>query len=604
MPNENQKPKHGALDNLRYILSSLVRGQPVLCALLALELAANVANSLLSTFTSKYVVELALGTAPRLQLALVCLALIVLERLTKYAGDELSDYRLYVGNDRFMQYMKRRLMRKAMTTDYANNESSEKNDLRRLAESGNEYTAFQTADTLLRFFMAFFTLLAYGSILSVLSPLMLPIIGIPAMVCDLIERRKTKWLLENASRWQKTDRELDYIRASASDFSAAKDIRVYGMEKWFGAGFARAFAKRLGFYREQDEFAFRHDLARFLIVQLSNLAAYAFVILLIVRGRIGAGDFVLYFGSIAAFGTSIRDVFDRFSGFEKLSGHIDHTRRYLELEDRTNRARGEALPTGACKIEVQNVVYRYGGAETPALDGISFTLHRGEKLALVGLNGAGKTTLVKLLCGLYDPSSGEIRIDGKPVSAYNRDEYFTLFSAVFQDINELPLTIAENIAGADAEKIDREKLAKCMQMAGIYDAVMRLPEKADTKLVRAVYENAAEFSGGQKQKFALARALYKDAPILLLDEPTAALDPIAEMEMYREYARFSSGKTSVFISHRLASTRFCDRILMIENGKIIEEGTHAVLLAKGGKYAELYALQSSYYSDKEGKTDA
>ena len=330
MPNENQKPKHGALDNLRYIFSSLVRGQPVLCALLALELAANVANSLLSTFTSKYVVELALGTAPRLQLALVCLVLIALERLTKYAGDELSDYRLYVGNDRFMQYMKRRLMRKAMTTDYANNESSEKNDLRRLAESGNEYTAFQTADTLLRFFMAFFTLLAYGSILSVLSPLMLPIIGIPAMVCDLIERRKTKWLLENASRWQKTDRELDYIRASASDFSAAKDIRVYGMEKWFGAGFARAFAKRLGFYREQDEFAFRHDLARFLIVQLSNLAAYAFVILLIVRGRIGAGDFVLYFGSIAAFGTSVRDVFDRFSGFEKLSGHIDHTRRYLE----------------------------------------------------------------------------------------------------------------------------------------------------------------------------------------------------------------------------------------------------------------------------------
>ncbi|MBQ1504866.1 MAG: ATP-binding cassette domain-containing protein, partial [Oscillospiraceae bacterium] len=164
--------------------------------------------------------------------------------------------------------------------------------------------------------------------------------------------------------------------------------------------------------------------------------------------------------------------------------------------------------------------------------------------------------------------------------------------------------IAENIAGAEAEKIDREKLAKCMQMAGIYDAVMRLPEKADTKLVRAVYENAAEFSGGQKQKCALARALYKDAPILLLDEPTAALDPIAEMEMYREYARFSSGKTSVFISHRLASTRFCDRILMIENGKIIEEGTHTALLAKGGKYAELYALQSSYYSDKEGKTDA
>lgn len=595
--------KYSTVDHMKYILAELWRSQPVMFVLLTAELIACVANSLFTTFTSKYVVELALGSGSRKKLAVICLILIAGERLTNYIRSETSDYRLYVGNDKILYHLKRRLIRKNMSTDYANNESCDKSDALKKAESGSEYTAFLTADTLNSFFMALLSLIAYGSILSFLDPIMLLIVGIPAIICYSIERHKIKWLWDHADHWQKNDRELLYIQSAASDFSSAKDIRIYRMETWFDSLFARSFGERLDWYRKQDEWAFRHDILRSFTVHIANLAAYIFVIYLVDEGNIGAGDFVLYFGSIAAFSASVRNVFDKFSGFEKLSGHISCMREYLDTPDSANRGNGEQLPTGECEIEFRNVVYRYSGAETPSIDGISFTLHKGEKLALVGLNGAGKTTLIKLMCGLYDPTEGEILLNGTPVNAYDRDEYFTLFSAVFQDISELPLSIAENISGADYAQTDKEKLIRSMKQADLYDRIMTLPEKENTHLVRSVYEDAAELSGGQKQKFALARALYKNAAILLLDEPTAALDPIAEQQMYLKYAKFSKGKTSVFISHRLASTRFCDRIIMIDNGRIIEEGTHAQLMEQGGNYAELYALQSSYYNDREVQTD-
>lgn len=339
------------------------------------------------------------------------------------------------------------------------------------------------------------------------------------------------------------------------------------------------------------------------MIHLSNFAANAYIIYMVVKGNIGAGDFVLYFNSMYNFSSCVRDVFDKYSGFHWLSDNISYSREYLDIKDKTNRSKGEKLPSGECEIEFRNVSYKYSGAEKPTIQNISFTLHKGERLALVGLNGAGKTTLIKLMSGLYDPTEGEILLNGKPVNSYNRDDYYSIFGAVFQDISALPVTVAENVAGADINNIDMVRVYDCLKKAGLYDKIMSLPEKENTRLVKSVFENATEFSGGQTQKLALARALYKDASMLLLDEPTAALAPIAEQEMYLNYAEFSKGKSSVFISHRLASTRFCDRIIMIENGKVTEEGTHAELMEQGGKYAELFELQSSYYNDKEVQTN-
>lgn len=600
---EQDKIKYKTGENMRYILSEFRKSQPVMFILLIAELLAAVANSLFGTFTSKYVVELALGTSSRTRLAAICLLLITGERMSKYIWNETSDYQGYVGDYKFLNYMKRKIIRKNMSTDYENNESCDKNNALKKAETGSDYITWQTVNTIKYFLMAVLQVIAYGSILSMLDPVMLLIVGMPAAVSYYIERHKMKWIWNMADNWQKYDRELDYIHSAGGNFSSAKDVRIYGMEKWFTKIFAKSFNNRLDWYEQQDEWSFRHDLVRVLMVYLSNFAAYAYVIYMVVKGNIGAGDFVLYFNSIYNFGFSVRDIFDKYSGFNWLSNNISYSREYLDIKDKANRGRGEKLPSGECEIEFRNVSYKYGGAENATIQNISFTLHKGEKLAFVGLNGAGKTTLIKLMSGLYDPSEGEILLNGKPVNSYNRDEYFRLFGAVFQDISVLPVTVAENVAGADIENINMDRVYDCMKKAGLYDKVMSLPEKENTRLVKSVYENATELSGGQTQKLALARALYKDAPILLLDEPTAALDPIAEQEMYLNYAEFSKGKSSVFISHRLASTRFCDRIIMIENGKVAEEGTHAELMEQGGKYAELFELQSSYYNDEEVQTN-
>ncbi len=596
---EQAKIKYKTSENMRYILAELWKSHPLMFILIFAQVIALVAESLFTTFTGKYVVELALGTSSRVQLAVICLLLIIGERITKYITNEIYDYGGYYGNYKFACHTTRKIIRKNMSTDYENNESCKNSDAIQKAWVGSDYISYQTVNTIKLFLSAVLRVVAYGGILSMLSPVMLLIVGIPAIASFYIERHKMMWIWNMSDNWQKYVRELNYISDAASDFSAAKDVRVYGMDKWFSKLFSRAFSNRLNWYEQQDEWSFRHDLARVLMVYLSNFAAYACVIYMVVNGDIGAGDFVLYFNSISDFSWAVREVFDKASGFNWLSENISFSREYLDIVDKTNRRVGEKLPTGECEIEFKNVSYKYSSAEKPTINNISFKLNKGERLALVGLNGAGKTTLIKLMCGLYDPTEGEILLNGKPVNSYNRDEYFKIFSTVFQDICVLPVTIAENISGAETGRYDLEKVYSCMKKAGIYEKVMNLPEKENTKLVKSVFENATELSGGETQKLALARALYKDAPILLLDEPTAALDPIAEQKMYLNYADFSRGKSSVFISHRLASTRFCDRIFLIENGEIAECGSHSELMAQGGKYAELFELQSSYYNDEE-----
>ena len=250
---------------------------------------------------------------------------------------------------------------------------------------------------------------------------------------------------------------------------------------------------------------------------------------------------------------------------------------------------------------MENVSFRYPGAETDTLKNINLTLHPGENLAVVGLNGAGKTTLIKIICGFLDPTKGQVKLNGTDIRNYNRKDYYKLFSAVFQDFSLLAGTIAENVA--QTENFDLKQVKNCIKKAGLLPKIEALPDKYQTFLNREVYKNAIMFSGGETQRLMLARALYKDAPFIILDEPTAALDSIAEADIYQKYDEMTKGKSSVYISHRLASTRFCSRILMLEQGEIQEEGTHEELLRQSGKYAALYEVQSKYYREGDGENE-
>ena len=252
-------------------------------------------------------------------------------------------------------------------------------------------------------------------------------------------------------------------------------------------------------------------------------------------------------------------------------------------------------PDGKYELRLDHVSFRYPSAETDTLHGIDLTVHPGERLAVVGLNGAGKTTLVKLLCGFYDPTEGRVLLNGEDIREFNRQEYYTLFTAVFQKFSVLEATLEENVAQT-REGIDEARVRECLEKAGLTERVAALPDDLKTHIGREVFEDGVLLSGGEMQRLMLARALYKNAPILLLDEPTAALDPIAEAEIYEKLNDMVGDKTAIYISHRLSSCKFCDEIVVFDTGKIIQQGAHETLLAdESGEYAQLWNAQAQYY---------
>ena len=305
----------------------------------------------------------------------------------------------------------------------------------------------------------------------------------------------------------------------------------------------------------------------------------------------------MYFTAVSTFTNWVTGILQEVTKLHQESLDITCVREFLEYPEAFRFEEGMPVPKAeGYELRLENVSFRYPKADKDTIHNLNLTIHAGEKLAIVGLNGAGKTTLVKLLCGLLDPTEGKVLLNGQDIRKMNRREYYGLFSAVFQEFSVLNVTIAENITQT-RDNIDWQKVHSCIEKAGLSETIAELPDGLNTHVGREVYLDGVLFSGGQTQRLMLARALYKDGPILLLDEPTAALDPIAENDIYMKYNDMTKGKTSMFISHRLASTRFCDRIIFVSDGRITEEGTHESLLAKNGEYAKLFEVQSRYYQE-------
>ena len=408
-----------------------------------------------------------------------------------------------------------------------------------------------------------------------------------------------------AWRYRRRDEEAallhkaDYAVFRSRDMKLAKDIRIFGIGPWLTELYGKYVRLMQDFFAK----AFRHDMWADLLdtalALLRNGAAYGLLIAMALRGELNAAQFVLYFTAVSGFSQWVTGIFKQLAQLHRQSMELSTLREFQEIPEMFRFSDGEPLPVKEdhlYELELRDVSFRYPGAQNDTLSHVDLIIHPGEKLAVVGKNGAGKTTLIKLLCGLYDPTQGQVLLDGKDIRQYDRRDYYEHFSAVFQQFSVLAGTIAENVAQVPAEKVDLPRMWDCLERAGVADKIRRLPQKEATHLGRNVYLDGVELSGGQMQRLMLARALYKDAPVVVLDEPTAALDPIAESDLYQKYSDLTGDRTSVYISHRLASTRFCDRVLLIEDGGIAEEGTHEELLKAGGRYAYLFDIQSKYYS--------
>lgn len=391
---------------------------------------------------------------------------------------------------------------------------------------------------------------------------------------------------------------FDYYYNLCRDFSAAKDIRLYGFTDYFMLAVAKIIYELEAINQKFARQNIKVGGTRALLNLLRELVAYVYLTYLVCSSRLSVSDFIFYFGIITGFSNWIMNAVYQYSNLERCCNDCAAFREFVESKDE-NDNKPDIDFKGIESIEFQNVSFKYQSAEKSTINNMSFKVNKGENIAIVGENGAGKTTAVKLLCGLYYPTSGEILINGKSNRDFSGNSYFNLFSAVFQDYYFMPMTIAENICATS--NYDKEKLFAAFEKAGISNKINGLPNKEKSYMIKDVYKDAVDFSGGEKQKLLLAKAIYKNAPVLILDEPTAALDPIAENELYLKYNEITSNKISFFISHRLSSTRFCDRIIFIKDGRIAESGTHEELMALKGLYYRMYQIQSYYYKENGGE---
>lgn len=418
--------------------------------------------------------------------------------------------------------------------------------------------------------------------------------GVQLALSSRINRRSTQKKIELNQGNDHSNSVANYLVNVMLEERRADDIRIGHLDHFLDVQFGKAMEHFLPMYLDFARFSAITDGKNALLSLLSNFAAYLVIGARALYGVLPIGDVLLYAGSVTRAMSDLQTFLATGSEFDYINSYLS---TYEDFIAQPSMAYDGTLPIekrddGQYEFAFHDVSFSYPGTNIPVLEHVTLSFAVGEKTALVGRNGAGKTTLIKLLCRLYEPTSGYITLNGIDIRKYSYKEYTQAFSVVFQDFHLFSLPLDENIAAGT--EIDEAALQSSLAKVGLTDRVQQLPQGVRTRL----YNNGSgvDLSGGEAQRTAIARALYKDAPFVILDEPTAALDPIAEAEIYKQFSQMTAGKTAVYISHRMSSCKFCDRIIVLDHGRIAEDGTHGTLLANHGIYANLYETQAQYYT--------
>ncbi len=522
--------------------------------------------------------------------AVIALGGTFLKMIASVLGVTMEKY-----DEKFQNHFSEELSRRVMDLDFQLTEDKKALDQIEAARTGMSWYSGGVHGISQSFFgivTDLITILGVVVLIALHAPLLFVLLAVLMLVTAVINSRSNKIEAEEYAGLSKFNRIFSYLGWEIVDFRYGKDIRLYSAQDML--------VGKWEFYTDGTLKRWENKANRQLPLTLSvtavniirTLTIYFYLGVRVILGKITIGIFSQMCEAGNTLNNSVGNLIWRVQDIIKKTNYAYEyivLMRYPVAIEKGERHVADKPHT----IEFKNVDFTYPNTEVQVLKNVSLTLSAGEHLSVVGLNGAGKTTFVKLLCRLYDPTAGEILLDGVNISEYDYKEYMQLFSPVFQDFKLFAFSMKENIVLGD--DVEKEAVLPLVGQVGLEEKVSSMEKGLDTMLFKFYEEDGIEPSGGEQQKLAIARALYKKAPVVILDEPTAALDPVAEYDIYRQFEELVGGKTAVYISHRLSSCKFCDRIAVFSDGQVAEYGTHDELLKQGGIYAEMFAAQAQYY---------
>ncbi len=600
--------EYGVLSNCKYILKAFLRYRKSMIWLLLLGGVAGASMSYIWTFIGKLVMDIierqstaeSKDIMPLVYLVIgTTAAELVMMILNAYARKKLEIGRIYVR----LCIAKERIA-KVLGMEYETLETPDMLDRLQKAKRATDGNAAGLGGFMLdmhTMMIQFTCIITAVSIISTLNPWIVAVILVLSLIqfeyFDYI-RIKDKEIMWDAmaGNWRK----LGYMSTVSTDFSYAKDVRLYGMRKWLGAKQKEVNADELRRWQQSRQYWIYNTIFSSVLTLVQTAVIFGWLIYDMLVNGLSIGNFVLYSGSAVTFSSNVQIFLQSLGGMRERSSRLDDFRSFMDIPDPDEGKKTIPVPKADKYVfKFENVSFKYKGQDKYALKNLNLTLEAGQRLAVVGLNGAGKTTFIKLLLRLYDVTEGRILCNGIDIREFDRAEYYKLFAPAFQEAEVFAFKLSENVSMRTADETDKELAEKYLRDAGMGEKLDGLPKGMDTELLKVLYNDGVDLSGGEKQKLALARALYKNAPIVVLDEPTAALDALAEYRLYQSFDKMIGDRTSVYISHRLSSTRFCDNIAMFAAGEMVEYGTHEELLDKNGAYAEMFRVQAQYYVEDE-----
>jgi len=589
-----KKLKYKTLSNITFLLKDMFKVYPILVVFIFIQTAMSIVVPVLNVYLPKMALD-AISTPSHLN-SLIYTGIVLVIAIALKSFSEHAKYMYY--NDMRTHYLTN-LFYKSLRVNYQTLESPEGINLYErsfgtLVRGDWSGTSKMTV-AMIDIFVNVVTFFIFTAILSRLNIVIIVILMVLTILNYLLMTHAQKYEYSYKDQLATNERKTYYLEETPKNVGFAKDIRLYGMKQFFINKRDEVINEYLSLVNKTSQ---RYLYARWFNTVtefIRDALAYSYLIYATIQGTVTVSEFVLYFGAIMKFSSFVKSIIEDLTELNGANIQMNDLRLYFELDD----APEEEIDMEFAKydIEFKNVYFSYDGSDEYQLENLSFKINHNENIALVGRNGAGKTTIVKLLCGFYKPTQGDILINGINTKNIPIKNMYELFSTVFQELYTPPFSILENISMTEKSKSNIDKVKETLQKVGMYEHINTLPYKEDT-ILGEITDDSIKLSGGQKQKLLMARAMYKDAPIYIFDEPTSALDPIAENETYNDFHEHSKNKTTLYISHRLASTRFCDRILFLDDKHITEEGSHHELMQIDGAYKHMFDVQSKYY--KEG----